>query len=148
MARFRFRLEPLLKARRHVEQNRQRVVAELERQRLELEGTLRGQQQFISSGKQSMRGEMVGRLDIGSLRSHAGATVQLMRQAQRIVLELAGVHNRLAASRAELLEAMKARRAVELLRERRFNEWKAAINKAEDAALDELAVQAAARKEP
>jgi flagellar protein FliJ len=50
------------------------------------------------------------------------------------------------AARAGLIEAAKARRAVELLRERRWEEWKFAQEKAETAALDELAVIAAARR--
>ena len=147
MARFRFRLEPLLRARRQTEQTRQRAVAELERRRRELEDTLRRQQQFITAGKQSLRDRLVGSLDMASLRAHAGSTIHLLREAQRIVIELAGVHKRLEGARAQLIEAARQRRAVELLRERRLAQWKAQINKAEDAALDELAVHAAARKE-
>jgi flagellar FliJ protein len=147
MARFRFRLEPLLRARRLAEQARQRAVAEIERERLTLEDRLRRQQQFISEGKQEMRDRMTGELDVDSMRLHAGATMRLMRDAERMVIALAGVHQRLDAARSELIEATRDRRAVELLRERRFEQWRAAIEKADDAAIDELAVHAAARKE-
>jgi flagellar FliJ protein len=147
MARFRFRLEPLLKARRLAEQGRQRAVAEIERERLAIEDRLREQQQFISAGKRSMRDEMTGTLDVDAMRLHAGATMRLMRDAERMVIELAGVHQRLDAARSELIEATRQRRAVELLRERRFEQWKAELEKADDAAIDELAVHAAARKE-
>jgi flagellar FliJ protein len=147
MARFRFRLEPLLKARRLAEQGRQRAVAEIERERLVIEDRLREQQQFISAGKRSMRDEMTGTLDVDAMRLHAGATMRLMRDAERMVIELAGVHQRLDAARSELIEATRQRRAVELLRERRFEQWKAELEKADDAAIDELAVHAAARKE-
>jgi flagellar export protein FliJ len=78
---------------------------------------------------------------------HASSSMQILRDAQRIVLELAGVHKRLEAARAELIEATKQRRAVELLRDRRFAEWRNAENKRETAAIDELAVIAAARKD-
>jgi flagellar export protein FliJ len=61
-----------------------------------------------------------------------------------MVLELAGVHKRLAAARGELIEAAKARRALELLKESRFARWKAGLEKVEVMALDELAVQQAA----
>ena len=128
-------------------QARQIAVADLERQRLDLEDSLRRQQQFISAGKRSLQDRLLGSVDITALRMHAGSTIQLMRRANQIVLELAGVYKRLDAARGELIEATKDRRAIELLRERRFEQWKAAINKAEDAAIDELAVQAAARKE-
>ena len=78
---------------------------------------------------------------------YAGAALQHMRYAQRLVLELAGVHRRLDAARERLREASRKRQAMERLRERRFAEWRAAQEKAETSALDELAVSAAARKE-
>ncbi len=147
MPRFSFRLDPLIRVRRQVEQARQIAVAALERQRLDLEDSLRKQQQFITEGKQTLRDRLVGPVDITGLRTHAGSTIQLMRRANQIVLELAGVHRRLESARNELIQATKDRRAIELLRERRFEQWKTNLNRAEDAAIDELAVQAAGRKE-
>jgi flagellar FliJ protein len=148
MARFRFPLEALLTARRHSEWGRQLVVADLQRRRLDLEDALRRDQQFIGDGKRSLRDGLTGLLDVTALRGHAGSTIQLMRRANRILLELAGIHRRLESARVDLVEAARGRRAVELLRERRFAAWKRKIGRAEDAAMDELAVQAAARREP
>jgi len=145
MARFRFQLEPLLRARRATERSHQLEVAEIDRRRVELEQTLRRQQQFISSGKREMSRRLVGPLEMSSLRQHAGSTIGLMRQGHRIVIELAGLHKRLEAARIRLREAARERRAVERLRERRFDQWRRRMQKAEDAAIDELAVQAAAR---
>ena len=39
------------------------------------------------------------------------------------------------------------RRALELLKERRFEQWKKRLDKAETAQIDELVTNAAARKE-
>ena len=146
MPRFRFPLDPLLEARRRAEQHRQRAVAELQRHRLDLEEALRRQQQFISEGKQSLRNRLLGCVDIIALRSHAACTIDLTRKAQRIVLELAGVHQRLEQARQDLYEAMKQRRALERLRELRYEQWRQRLRKAEETALDELAVAAAARE--
>jgi flagellar FliJ protein len=148
MPRFRFKLDPVLETRRRAEQAKQRVVADLDRRRLEMEETLRRRQAAITAGKDSRRDQLVGRLDIAALRAHAGSTLQVIRDAHRILLELAGVHKQLDAARAELIEASRDRRAIELLRERRFEEWKKRVNKAEDAVIDELAVQSAARSRP
>jgi flagellar protein FliJ len=147
MARFIFTLEPLLKARRIAEQGKQRAVADVQRERLRLEQMLQRQQAHLSEGKRSLRGSLTGAVDVTAVRLQAAASVQVMRQAQRMVLELAGVHTRLEAARAELIAAAKARRAIELLKEQRFARWKSRIDKAETAALDELAVQRAARQE-
>lgn len=129
------------------EQVKQRAVADIERERLALEDKLRRQQDTIALARDSLRESLIGTLDAHNLRLHAASSIQQMRQAQRLALELAGVHRRLEAARAALIEASRARRAIELLRERRFEQWKAALDKAENNALDELAVIAAARGE-
>lgn len=145
MARFRFPLDPLLEARRRTEQRHQLAVAELDRKRLELEDSLRQQQAFITEGKQTLRDRLVGQVDIAGLRVHAACTIDLTRRAERIVVELAGIHERLEKARGELREAVKQRRSLQRLRELRFEQWKQRLRKAEEAALDELAVAAAAR---
>jgi flagellar FliJ protein len=145
-AKFNFTLEPLLRARRLQEQERQRAVAEIERQRIAIEDELRRQQDRIASAKGSMREQLVGAIDAWSLRMHAASSMAVMRQAQRAVLELAGVHRRLESARVELVEAMRSRRAVELLRERRYEAWKMEVDRAEASALDELAIIDAARR--
>ena len=147
MARFAFRLQPLLKARKRAEQARQRAVAEVVREKLELEDQLRRRQEQIARGKQALGDRLVGKLDVRLLRDQAGATMLYLRKARQLALELAGTHRRLEAARDELIEATKHRRAIELLRDRRFEQWKADLDKAETAALDELAVIAAARRE-
>jgi flagellar export protein FliJ len=146
MAKFVFRLEPLLTARRHAEQDARRVVAVLERERLALENKLRCHQQQIMSDKQEMRGSMTGPLDMRSLRRGAGVTLHVIRKAQQVVLQLAGVSQRMESARSDLLKTLTRRRAIELLREKRFDQWKIVQSKAEIAALDELAVGRAARR--
>lgn len=147
MPKFQFRLDALLKARRRIEQEHQRAVAEVERERLNLEDRLRREQQRIMQGKHELGQRLVGELDVQAMRDQAAASMQHARKAQRLALELAGVYRRLESVRGELIEATRRRRAIELLRDRRFSQWKADIEKAETAALDELTVIAAARKE-
>jgi flagellar export protein FliJ len=147
MAKFVFRLEPLLKARRRAEEDAQREVAVLQRQRMVLEDTLRRHQQSISHGKEAQRGALGGVIDMRALRMEAGASLHLVRKAQQIVLQLAGLDKQQQAAREKLIEARKRRRALELLREQRFEQWKRKLDKAETAQLDELVTNAAARKE-
>ncbi len=147
MPRFVFRLQPLLEARKLAEEAAQRRVAEIQRERLQLEETLRRHQQGITHGKQDWREKLLGRIDLAALRLGANASLHLQRKAQQVVLTLAGVHSRLETARARLIEATKRRRAIELLRDRRFEEFKAALAKAETAALDELAVNRFTRQE-
>ena len=90
---------------------------------------------------------MTGALDMRALRLGTGATLHGIRQAQQLVLQLAGLSQRMESSRTQLEQAMARRRAIEILREKRYDQWKYAQNKAETAALDDLTVAAAARKE-
>jgi flagellar FliJ protein len=148
MSRFRFKLDPLLRARRMAEEAEQRAVAAIERERLGLQQRLRECQARITQRRDGLRAQLSGSLNMLDLRQQAGTTLHALRRAQQVTLELAAVHKRLETARAKLIEASKQRRAIERLRERRFDQWKHAQNKAEIAAMDELAVIAAARKEP
>jgi flagellar protein FliJ len=146
MPRFRFALEPLLELRRREEEARQRDLAELESQRRALEETLRERQRDISAGKQAMRDGLVGRVDPSLLRQQATATMGVDRLARRTVLELAGLSQRMEAARQRLVEASQRRRAVEILKERRLEEWNRELDRKETAFLDDCANAAAARK--
>lgn len=147
MSKFVFALKPLLRARLAEEHAAQRVVAGIQRERYDMEDRIRQKQQAITIGKSQQQKILTGVMDMPILRGHAGSTLRLMRDAQRIVLELAGLHKRLEAARDTLREHTRQRRVVELLREKRFEQWKWTQEKIEREALDELAVIAAARKE-
>ncbi len=147
MAEFVFRLEPLLTVRRRAEDDAQRAVVVLQRERLEVEGELRRRQQDIVAGKGRLRGSLTGQLDLRVLRLGAGATLHVIRQAHQLALRLAGIGQRMESARQVFLQARVRRRAIELLREQRFDKWKASVGRVENAALDDLAGWAAARRE-
>jgi flagellar export protein FliJ len=68
------------------------------------------------------------------------------RLARQKVLELAGLARIIAEARGRLIEAAQRRRAIELLRERRLEEWRQAADKRENDLLDELGSIAAGRR--
>jgi flagellar FliJ protein len=141
MTRFTFALDPVLRMRQRAERRLQRAVAELERERRGLEALLQRQQAHLAEGKHELRRGLRGTVDVTTLRWQAAASVQVSRQAQRLALALAGLHQRLESARMQLVAAARDRRAVELLREKRLEEWRAADRRRENAALDELAAQ-------
>ena len=67
---------------------------------------------------------------------------------QAAAIALAGLSKRIATARAELDVARSRRRAVEVLRERRYEEWKLQEERREVAVIDELATCTAARRDP
>lgn len=146
MARFRFSLEAVLRYRKSLEQLKQKAVAELEIERVRLEGLIRQQQLGLERERSELSG-LLTEADMRGVRWQAAAAVRMVAVAQRYAIELAGVLKRLEAARAELLEASKRRKAVELLKERRFDEWRTDEAHRELASVDELAVMAAGRKD-
>lgn len=153
MARFVFKLRPVLEQRERTEREHQKRVAELERERLALEQVIRTHQRSIVQERRDLR-DLVGDpeisgptpVELSMVRVQANASLFLVGKAQRAALELAGVHKRLQAARAELLEATTARRALEQLRDRQHEAWLKEENRKEASALDEIGVIAAARR--
>jgi len=145
MARFRFQLQPVLDARLRAEDERRRDVATLEAERRRLEDRLRSGQVSISGARDDVRSALVGTVRPDALRAQANASLACMRDAQRLVLELAGVHRRLEVAQAALAEAAKQRRAIELVKERRFEIWRREQDRREQSALDEVATIRGAR---
>ena len=142
MARFRFGLDPVLRQRTREEEEKQRAVAALERQRLAIEEEIRGYQSAIEAERAELSDRLGegGAIDLRGVRVQANASLHLITLAQRAALRLAGVYERLDEARLALLEASTRKKAVETLRDERYAAWRAARSKAELAALDELAV--------
>lgn len=146
MAKFRFKLEPVLTLRERAERDRQAELGAIHAERRDLEGQLRGIQDQIRDGKDQWRSSLAGSVNALAARQTAVASLYLQARAQRLVLQLAGVHKRLEAARLALVEASRERRAVELLKEKRRSEWQRELSRAEDAAVDDLAVLRASRR--
>lgn len=141
MARFTFKLQPVLAQREREEKEHMRRVADLEREKLGLENRIRACQSRIVAGRgeiaASLRG---GRVDLGHARLQAGATLRDDQEARRAVLELSGVMRKLGECRAALIRAAARRRAIELLRDRELERFRAEENRRESNDLDDLMV--------
>jgi flagellar export protein FliJ len=152
MAKFVFKLAPVLKQRLAAERQRQAAVAVLESRRVELEDQLRAFQRGLEEAREAWRemlsGGSVGAADIRGAGMQAVASLAGQARAQRVVVQLAGVHANLAKARAELAQAMKARRAIELLREKQYEEWRADERRRDAAAMDEIAARMMLSRNP
>lgn len=150
MAKFRFELEAVLKQRLAVERQKQLALADLERQRLQIEDRIRGYQASITAEKQDLRQALSpgSGVDPGHVRMQANMSLHFVGRAQQAVFQLAALHRRLEAARRDLLAATTSRKAVEKLKERRYEAWRAAEAVKQAAALDEIGVMGfAARQE-
>jgi flagellar FliJ protein len=141
MAKFAFKLEPLLAHRRHIEDDRQRALAQLLREKLILETQIRNHQHTISDDKRSMSDALVGQVNVDRIRQHAAHSGQVAVRLQQIAYRLLHLNRTITDARNSLLEAVKQRKAVELLREKQFKRWKQEQDRREARELDEIGTQ-------
>jgi len=147
MARFEFKLEPLLRHRRRLEDQAQRELAKLLRQKMIFEQQLRSMQQTITDDKRTMAASLVGHVDVERIRNHGSHVNQVTLRARQIAARMVGLLRQIDQGRAKLIEAMKQRKAIDLLRQRQFDKWQRDLDRRENAMLDELATQAYARRQ-
>lgn len=149
MSRFIFKLQPVLDQREREERDQMLVVAELQRERLALESRIRACQDSMSDERRTLASVLgVGqRVDVRAVKLQAGASLKHNFDAQRAVLELAGVHKRLEAARVQLAQASAKKKAVELLRDQQRTAFEREQNRRETQELDELSVMRFRRSE-
>ena len=146
MAAFQFKLDPVLRHRRIVEDERQRELARLLRERMILETQLRSTQESIGEDKRHMSGALSGRVDVERVRAHAAYAGQAAMQARQIAVKLVALHRQAEQARAALLDAARGRKAVERLREKQHRRWAERLRRRETAELDEMATQGYGRR--
>jgi flagellar FliJ protein len=144
MPRFVFKLEAVRRQRKHVEQQKQRELAIKQSQLVELQTALQRLHRTVSDNNEDVRrNRLIGKLDMTFLAAHrrflAGMQRQAIEMVQRIALARRGVDD----ARAALAEAAKQRKAIDKLRERQYERWRAEADRRESAQLDEIGMQLA-----
>lgn len=142
MPKFVFPLQGLLRQRKHVEQQRQRELAEKQAVVTALEGELRSLEQTVSTAVEDVRkNRLVGTIDLHFLAAHRRFMLGMQRRAMELAQKIAAARKQADEARQLLSEAAKARKVVEKLRERQFERWRAGIAKKELEELDEVGMQ-------
>ncbi len=147
MPRFVFELEAVLRHRRAQERERQIALARLEAERRRLDEAISSCQDELDLERAELRTQFIagGTLDIRGVRLQSATSLRIHARAHQSVVMLAGVLRRIDGARKDLLEASRRRRAVELLREKRYAAWLDGLKRKEAGAIDEIAVMRAAR---
>ncbi len=141
MAKFRFKLESLLRHRRAVEDAAQLELAKALRGRMILENQVRQMQQTITHSKRELRDGLVGKVDLDAISGFARFSGQCALRARELVGRLSQLHADCQRRREELAAAVRARKAVELLRERQLEAFRREQMRKEAIELDEAATQ-------
>jgi len=142
MAQFRFRLQTVLEQRERDERDQQMIVAAIERDRLALESRIRNCQLQMDQERRTLSQALVpGKsVDLSHVKMQAGAALNYHFDAQRTVLELAGVFQKLKEARELLAKAAARKKAVELLREQHLEAFNKEQSRRENNELDDMTV--------
>lgn len=139
MARFSFRLDPLLRMRRRTEEDAKAAlgmaVAEQERQREVLRSLERELEESVDDQRRARDGEIWIEGQILSLQWNLRRKGEIEAQKGRI----AQAGELVAEARRLLMEARRAVQILEKLRERRLEQWKLSEKRAEQATLSDIA---------
>jgi flagellar FliJ protein len=142
VAKFVFKLASVLKQRLHVERQRQRDLAERQAHLSSLQLQLKQLNERVSATNEDVRNNhLTGKLDMGFLAAHRRFVAAMQRGALEIVQRMAVAQKQVDEALAALAEAAKQRKAIEKLRERQFERWRAEQDRKEVAELDEVAMQ-------
>ena len=138
---FVFPYDSLLEQRRVEERRRQRALAELLREEQRMKDRLAEMQTTVSRAKHEMATGLTGRVDLQAITGIARYAGQLRQTGLQAVRQTAAFGPKIEQARRQLAEAIRARRALELLRERRETVWNREQAKKEQIELDEAAAQ-------
>jgi flagellar FliJ protein len=147
-AKFTFRLETVLRLRRRAFEEAQRVVAERLR-------AIAGERSIIAAARaswedhrtQSRTVQGAERLDVAAVRSYRTHMLFLNRRVADCEARIRRHETQLETERAAMVAAQVAVKAIEKLKERRFNRYLDEVNRRENAELGECALQAHRRQD-
>jgi flagellar export protein FliJ len=138
-ARFTFRLARILRHRRRTEDGRALAV----RQAIERHETARTLQVTLECAAEQARSALTTNCSAGvsaaSLRAHADGVRDLHGRARAAAILTAAEASRVEERRAALVEAARARRALERLEEIQRGAWTAEHARADQRTTDEVA---------
>jgi flagellar protein FliJ len=140
MARFKFSLQAVLEQRGHIEKERQRALSVLLAELAGYEGEIKAMDDAVKASAEEMRagGHLRGRIDLAYLAGHRRFVLATERKAGAVIEKMALVHRRIEEARGLLVEASKARKVVEKLRDRRLAQWRAELIRKEQMETDEV----------
>ena len=143
MAKFVFNLEALLRQRKREEQECQRLLAEQAAVVNAAEEAVRRINETVQAGHEDVRRHLMGRLDMGFLTAHRRFMGAMQRQAMDLVQKVVVAKKLLEEARVKLAEAAKRHKAIQKLRGKQFDRWRAEQARRETVLSDEIGSQLA-----
>ena len=141
MKRFAFKLDALLELRRQREESVKLLLAEKNREIIAATGELNGYYEALRELQSSEKTRRSGREPVLLLRYSVAYRYKLKSDILRIGRRIDELRSEAAAVQRKLLDATKARRALEIIRDRQFDAWKKEYRRREQNFIDDVAQQ-------
>ncbi len=142
MARFEFRLEALLAHRQQIEKEKQRRLAKIQQDIHALVQQIQETQRRIVAEDRTLGAkELTGKLDMQYIAHEKRFVGNLHMKVILGTQKLAAMEQTLNAARAELLQAAKARKVIEKLKEKQRARWILEQERKQSALMDEIGTQ-------
>jgi flagellar FliJ protein len=142
MPKFVFPLDGVLRHREHVEQERQRDLAQLQNDMRQAQDALRQLNQTVLGNVNDVReNRLLGRLDLGFLAAHRRYMAAVQRQGMAMVQRMSLLQREIDQAQRALAEAAKQKKIMEKLREKQKDRWSADLARKEAADLDEVSMR-------
>lgn len=139
-------LNPLIRMKKHIVDQKQKFLAELYRQAEELEGQKKALEDQLEEERVKMEG-MEEQLRLEAM-THFGLYAQGVRtRVEQIENSIKQLEVHIDAAREDMRIAFNELKKVEITQERREDEERKAINKKESAELDDIAIEGFRRKQ-
>ena len=142
MAKFVFKLEGVLRQRKHVEEQRQRELAVIRGEMAQLEAELNALNAQVTAASIDVRdNRLIGKLDMSFLAAHRRFLLAMQRRGLTMMQKMALVQRQIEEAQANLAEAAKQRKIIEKLREKQHQRWLEESSRKEQALMDEISMQ-------
>ena len=141
MKRFTFKLAPLLELRKEHEERIKLQLAEKNRDIIAASGVLNGYYEDLKELQSSEKTRRAGNEPVQLLRYSVAYRYKLKSDILRTGRHIDDLRAEAAGIQRKLLEATKARRALELIRDRQYSAWKKDYRRKEQKFIDDVAQQ-------
>jgi flagellar FliJ protein len=143
---YRFKLEALLRHRRHQEEVCQKELAQTERQLADEQGKLRRQKTEKRANIQKLQAKQKERINVSDIILSVNYLQQLSKNIEDQLKNVRDAKNKVNQKRHELIIIVKKRQTLEKLKEKEWQAYQQKMMQNERKQMDEVASTRHARK--
>jgi len=139
MKKFTFRMQTILNMREHAEDAQKRRLAEKNKQIQTVEADIQQYQEQIQTQQFTHKNTAQQMLNITSFRSMVSFRHSMKKKLLQTMQQLQLLQAEREQIRRDLLQATREKKALEFLKQKRYDAWRAERRKSENSQTDEVA---------